>query len=1206
MKKLLSFVISVVFFCASLTLNNNLAVKASENIDVDMPLINYEGKYDNYTNSDNLLNDPNKEIKNYITEQYGTTIDKTHAYYDGIIDVFADDLIVEIIPKDFFAHRGSYFYIGNEYAFYISTEEYNKYSNYCKVFVIDITRTYDLNNANTPSQIVHTVEPLFQAQYYYLTTQDNFACCAQIRNYSKENSIVIPHITSDDDGKYRLQRHNIYYLKDIKFGAYMRNEQHYNSSDEEYSAEADKGSFFIRSDLYYKGKSGSNFSSINALVETVIGKVMDVMELGPIYETLDLLIQINNLIVDASDHFLCEDSYAELYKNTDYASAMEQINNNGFLNKAMYIGLTSDNDKPLLFDTKDENYVTCKFTVGQTLEWSTIFDSVISMSIVTYDSISKTKEIITGSGYYSENIREKEYKECKEDIYTEGYYLGNGFDYFKICPQYTGKYNIYTNKDAIIQVFDEEQGLININNNQEVELESEKNYYIRIQNKLKNNHGFLLMVETANFDLNSREISIKAHDTLIGKFMPTENCIYEFKFTYDNVQIIILNSEKQEIKTGKINIFSYYFETGKTYYILMNNITTNQLNGTFLMDIPEDIFIDSIVSKSGYTGDKYYIFKAPKNGVYYITTVMESLEGLTIKYKNTSQPISFTTQSGNGYAIYKNINLLKDEEIVVGFSNLSNNKYDLKITMSDNIYVWYANGEPLPGNSLNLKQGEECTIGLKINDMEIDASNIGAQAPKYITFFNGKVKVLNDAQPSNLTGYSEHLAIANNNQIVSLYINILVNIEYIRLQPLQTEDKPGIYFNVQSKNSYDKFILKFKFTFGSGKYIYKTSSKTNSDKIYLSDSDFEKCFENIQCKVEIISIEYYYRGTASPLKFDTSSFTGDNYTYTIDLNTMFAGGTGSIVKPLQISNERHLNNIRYCSIEYREDNNIIPYLQSNFEILNDIYLVNDWTPINVAMKSGGIYGANGKIKKIYNLRISETKSDLDIGFIRNIYGGNIENLKFENVEINVSNSKNTTLIGIGAIAGSSLVLFQNCSVTGNIQVGELNDALSTNGARYTYTGGICGSGGNYLNCISSIHIESFGNIGGIVGYTMGNISDCTNEGNLTLYHDNVNISDDDENLSVGGIVGIKISGTIKNCYSKGKIKYESKGQTNSKILAPRMGTIVGTLVNGSIINCNGNGTIDTGNLKKVTYGSIFNRKYHYQTKYVGGEYGKIE
>lgn len=33
--------------------------------------------------------------------------------------------------------------------------------------------------------------------------------------------------------------------------------------------------------------------------------------------------------------------------------------------------------------------------------------------------------------------------------------------------------------------------------------------------------------------------------------MPTENCIYEFKFTYDNVQIIILNSEKQGNKNRK-------------------------------------------------------------------------------------------------------------------------------------------------------------------------------------------------------------------------------------------------------------------------------------------------------------------------------------------------------------------------------------------------------------------------------------------------------------------------------------------------------------------------------------------------------------------------------------------------------------------------------------------------------------------------------
>lgn len=328
----------------------------------------------------------------------------------------------------------------------------------------------------------------------------------------------------------------------------------------------------------------------------------------------------------------------------------------------------------------------------------------------------------------------------------------------------------------------------------------------------------------------------------------------------------------------------------------------------------------------------------------------------------------------------------------------------------------------------------------------------------------------------------------------------------------------------------------------------------------------------------------------------------------VNINMMFDGDNGTISSPFLIKNEWQLNNIRYCDSEYRDDTGVIHYLQSFFAILNNIELEQPWSPIDVPLKSGKIFGYNNQSVIIKGLRIVEDKSNKNIGFIRTVYGGTIEYLTFDEVSIVVNNSSNLHNIGIGTIVGNAIgggII--NCNITsGTIKVGDLADSNSLTGAKYTFTGGICGIGMSIVNCNCIIDITSFGDIGGIVGYILGgNINNCYHSGYVKLIHNNVYLSLDQDNKCVGGIIGRAIDVTLYSVTVNTRIIYYSNSMNNDNNLSPRMGGIAGYIFNSTIEYADFNGmSFSLNNLseKKNLFGiTIYNQK-----KYTGNAYGLVE
>lgn len=122
---------------------------------------NSEGDdYDKYTDYDK-----------YIDEYEETYKDKVHTFYGfGLNISVSDDPIVNIIPKNLCASRGTYSYIGKEYGFYVKTVQDYDEDNCSDFIVFDIETVQPYpgrTNEMLPPSV--TVRPLFSGTIRYVT-----------------------------------------------------------------------------------------------------------------------------------------------------------------------------------------------------------------------------------------------------------------------------------------------------------------------------------------------------------------------------------------------------------------------------------------------------------------------------------------------------------------------------------------------------------------------------------------------------------------------------------------------------------------------------------------------------------------------------------------------------------------------------------------------------------------------------------------------------------------------------------------------------------------------------------------------------------------------------------------------------------------------------------------------------------------------------
>ncbi len=209
---------------------------------------------------------------------------------------------------------------------------------------------------------------------------------------------------------------------------------------------------------------------------------------------------------------------------------------------------------------------------------------------------------------------------------------------------------------------------------------------------------------------------------------------------------------------------------------------------------------------------------------------------------------------------------------------------------------------------------------------------------------------------------------------------------------------------------------------------------------------------------------------------------------TLETDVTFEGGDGTEENPYQVATAEQLNAVR---------NNLSAYYIQTADI--DLSGV-EWEPIGNQryVTEGNLHtpedvefsgSFDGRGHKILNLTLrNNTDSWLNYG----LFGyskGIIQNIRIENLDININGGDSNWTHKIGGIVGYSTGNINNCIVSGNITIEN---------AFQGFIGGIAGQATNCQNSISYVKIcivgenrGSYGNYGeiasgGIVGLSNGN------------------------------------------------------------------------------------------------------------------------
>ncbi len=237
----------------------------------------------------------------------------------------------------------------------------------------------------------------------------------------------------------------------------------------------------------------------------------------------------------------------------------------------------------------------------------------------------------------------------------------------------------------------------------------------------------------------------------------------------------------------------------------------------------------------------------------------------------------------------------------------------------------------------------------------------------------------------------------------------------------------------------------------------------------------------------------------------------DNITVTalFEVNTDFAGGNGTETRPYQIETAEQLLSVENYPLAY-------------FVLIDDIMLEDNFTPMfSDDNMFNGVFDGNGH--KISNLTIYNTTTFYAGLFACIGESGCVKNLILENVDLKGTNY-------IGAVAGYSLGVIENCTVNGEINY------LSENSYK-VFIGGIVGRIDNKIDkCSSNVNIictelNGEANLGGLAGYIDGeslSLSDCFAVGNILC-------ESKKSTLYAGGLFGYSGSINLINCYATGDI-----------------------------------------------------------------------
>ncbi len=270
----------------------------------------------------------------------------------------------------------------------------------------------------------------------------------------------------------------------------------------------------------------------------------------------------------------------------------------------------------------------------------------------------------------------------------------------------------------------------------------------------------------------------------------------------------------------------------------------------------------------------------------------------------------------------------------------------------------------------------------------------------------------------------------------------------------------------------------------------------------------------------------------------------------------YSGGTGEPNNPYLIATAEDLNDIGNHIEDFNKcflmvaDINLADYTGTKFNLIGTFIRYGD--PNNKPFL--GVFDGNSYTISNFTYTIADTENIAMFTHLSS--GGQIKNLRLENVDVNAQSSN---IVG-SLVARNSGGIINNCFsagvISGDRAVGGLvgfNDGVISNSYSAVTTsgdrciGGLVGTNiyGTILNCSVKGSVNSaHSGAGGLVGWNdyiiLNSYAECIVSGGS----------------GIGGLVGMHCSGTISNCYSTGITEGDSA-----------IGGLIGEGDWGAVFNC---------------------------------------
>ncbi len=1126
--------------------------------------------------------------KHYLGELFDNNAQYSSSFTSVSVDVFGDDNIVKLIPRELFTYENRTLYIGKKYGFLIVTEPYGSVLQSNVIFIEVVGNVNDyLADIKLCVRESLTFVYIAQNQSMILPSVPTMDNSGILSNYVLQNGIssaVVPlagiQVVTNPEKETRLRffQFEKYVLGNVSFAAQIRNQNTYNIEDEEYDVNNDCGHFFTGNNYYYSATrrqnktfkdvvnsfAGWTFDSgidfVKDKTEWVFEDGDDAFNISRI-PTAAKMLRIAGVGLDVCER-MSKATAPVIYNDSNVSYNIEaqylpntkqsQINKYGKLIKASHAILNSVEDNAAYF--RKDNYARAQFSYSHT-DGENIysqFEFAVGASLFRKSNWKNIGVVVSESSFY--DINEPQEKVVSDFENANYYMLPFGEQKIAYTPKYSMAYTINAISD-VVDVYLDGNKLDKQNGKYILNLTSNNKHVITFKNTNYGSGSDAFLIDAVEMENNSTTYTVAGNGNYLCKFVPNKKGVYTF-FASNSFVTDILTREYGDIESNRTlspvktpsTTLSAYCKEGESYYVVVYNgsnstatgvVSATELSETWGTGTNQAIQVDKnivynkfVVPSSTNTSEDYVVTFANAGSLQF---VVRDENGNTCNIIGNSNGYLDIKEMIPGRTYYIGVWSEQNQTLVPQVSKFAGDLYRWKIYDSDG--VEYTAGA---GGVFALPRG-------KVYDIQL--------------FVNGSVRYYNIRKTTDtLAGYTESSAVydtttakltlsddrdmfttialtAQNVNGIVLNINTVFNPSEIIISKVDLENKISVEIAKSSLVKTVNYKVNGKNSIGNN-FSYTGTFSGNAYTNGLKDLYNRKAVGNVNFSITTVVFTQKY----------------SKQTYTISP----ADRTATInCSDTDIYNALQLYNIRYHS-------NDACRVEADIDVST---LGENWTPIPElnASLTGGLHKISG-----VNIYIPENitgsrcfgligviKQDVSVGFLG------------VDVNITCASKHYEDYVYVGALAGQNYGGIITAACTGYLECHRNRSNL----------GGIVGAN------FGDIHISGFngtlfgnGEMGGITGYNSGLINGAT-VNNSTIRH-----SVAEEAHSIGGIVGHCNGGEVK----ASKISNSNITIWNTAIIRKiqtRMGTIIGHLQNGTmssdctVENC----TWDSGKIKDNRY-----------------------